>query len=68
MLSQSSNQMSKLTILEQDGLSLDIVEDSNNMCDMIVTVDNPEKHTTTMEAYISFRVNTKVSIIYIRNI
>ena len=28
--------------------------------DLFVTVDNPEKHVTAMESYITFRVNTKV--------
>jgi sorting nexin-7/30 len=28
--------------------------------DLFVHVDNPEKHTTTMETYITFRVTTKV--------
>ena len=54
--------MSKLTVLDQDGLTLDIGEDSDEPHDMVVTVDNPEKHATTMESYITFRVNTKVTI------
>ncbi len=29
--------------------------------DLFVIVDNPEKHTTTMESYITFRVITKVN-------
>ena len=29
--------------------------------DLFVTIDNPEKHTTTMESYITFRVTTKVT-------
>ena len=28
--------------------------------DLFVMVDNPEKHTGTMESYITFRINTKV--------
>ena len=28
--------------------------------DLFVLVDNPEKHATTMESYITFRVTTKV--------
>ncbi len=28
--------------------------------DLFVTIDNPEKHATTMESYITFRVVTKV--------
>ena len=34
------------------------VDDENK--DLFVVVDNPEKHTTAMESYITFRVNTKV--------
>ena len=54
--------MSKLTVLDQDGLALDIGEDEEQQCDMIVTVDNPEKHPSTMESYLTFRVSTKVFV------
>lgn len=30
--------------------------------DLFVLVDNPEKHTSTMESYITFRVTTKVDM------
>ena len=43
------------TIIETD-------KDDENK-DLFVVVDNPEKHTTAMESYITFRVNTKVSVI-----
>lgn len=33
--------------------------------DLFVHVDNPEKHVTKMETYITFRVITKVSVILI---
>lgn len=31
--------------------------------DLFVVVDDPEKHTSTMESYVTFRITTKVSII-----
>ena len=31
--------------------------------DLFTVVDDPEKHTSTLEAYITFRVNTKVGYI-----
>ena len=46
------------------GLSLTQGEDDNvtetDVKDLFVVVDNPEKHTTAMESYITFRVTTKV--------
>jgi sorting nexin-7/30 len=30
--------------------------------DLFVSVENPEKHTTAMESYITFRITTKVII------
>lgn len=30
--------------------------------DLFIKVDDPEKHTSTLEAYITFRVTTKVII------
>ena len=33
----------------------------NETKDLFVVVDNPEKHTTTMESYTTFRITTKVS-------
>jgi sorting nexin-7/30 len=41
-------------------LSLDNDLDTDEH-DLFVHVDNPEKHTTTMETYITFRVTTKVN-------
>ena len=36
-------------------------EDTDEDCkDLVVTVDNPEKHVTAMESYMTFRVNTQV--------
>lgn len=35
-------------------------ESETDVKDLFVVVDNPEKHTTTMESYITFRVTTKV--------
>ena len=29
--------------------------------DLVSTIDNPEKHTTTMESFITFRITTKVA-------
>ena len=29
--------------------------------DLFIVVDDPEKHTSTLEAYITFRVTTKVN-------
>ena len=29
--------------------------------DLFVVVDDPEKHTSTLEAYVTFRITTKVS-------
>ena len=34
--------------------------------DLFVTIDNPEKHTTTMESYITFRITTKVWTLHTR--
>lgn len=32
--------------------------------DLFVIVDNPEKHVSTMESYITFRITTKVCILF----
>ena len=53
MLAENRQQMKKMT-LDDDDL------DSETK-DLFVVVDNPEKHTTTMESYMTFRVTTKVS-------
>jgi sorting nexin-7/30 len=49
------------------GLSLTQGEDDNitetDIKDLFVSVDNPEKHTTAMESYITFRVTTKVCLL-----
>lgn len=46
------------------GLTLASGEDDaiteTDVKDLFVVVDNPEKHTTAMESYITFRVTTKV--------
>ena len=36
-------------------------EDDGETRDLFTIVDDPEKHTSTLEAYITFRVSTKVS-------
>ncbi|MEQ2163989.1 Sorting nexin-30 [Goodea atripinnis] len=33
---------------------------STEPCDLFVTVDDPKKHVSTMETYITYRVSTKV--------
>lgn len=38
---------------------LDEDEDAETR-DLFIVVDDPEKHTSTLEAYITFRVTTKV--------
>lgn len=32
--------------------------------DLFVVVDNPEKHSGTMESYITFRITTKVTVLF----
>jgi sorting nexin-7/30 len=32
--------------------------------DLFIRVDDPEKHTSTLEAYITFRVTTKVGLFF----
>ncbi len=43
-------------------------EDIEETQDLFVTVDNPEKHATTLESYITFRVTTKVYICEIHTV
>ena len=43
--------------LEADGLDLYV---STETRDLFVTVDDPKKHVSTMETYITYRVSTKV--------
>ena len=38
------------------------VETVKEVNDLAVVVDNPEKHVTAMESYITFRVVTKVTL------
>lgn len=52
VLAENKKQISKMTIVDDD---LD-----GETKDLFVTIDNPEKHTTTMESYITFRISTKV--------
>ncbi|KAL3041475.1 hypothetical protein OYC64_019628 [Pagothenia borchgrevinki] len=47
-----------------DDLEADVRDpyaDSTEMRDLFVTVDNPKKHISTMETYITYRVSTKTS-------
>ena len=53
MLAQNRQQMMKLK-LEDDDID-------NETRDLFVIVDNPEKHVTTLESYMTFRVTTKVN-------
>ena len=41
----------------------DDLEDDTH--DLFVHVDDPEKHTGTMESYVTFRISTKVNILLI---
>jgi sorting nexin-7/30 len=50
-VSRSSSLIANLSHFE------DIEDDSH---DLFVHVDDPEKHTGTMESYVTFRVTTKV--------
>ena len=43
-------------------LKLDEGGASDEVRDLFVTVDNPEKHVTTMESFVTFQVNTKVDV------
>lgn len=46
-----------------DDLEADVRDpyaDSTEMRDLFVTVDDPKKHVSTMETYITYRVSTKV--------
>ena len=55
VLAENKKQISKMTLIDDD------LEGETK--DLFVTIDNPEKHTTTMESYITFRVTTKVRCI-----
>lgn len=35
-------------------------DDENSANDMVIIVDDPEKHSGTMESYVTFRVTLKV--------
>ena len=52
VLAATRHQMLKVRLSEDD---LD-----NETRDLFVVVDNPEKHVTTLESYMTFRVTTKV--------
>lgn len=48
----------------EDDLEADVRDtyaDSTEMRDLFVTVDDPKKHVSTMETYITYRVSTKTS-------
>ncbi len=64
VLAENKRELSRLTL---GGSSYGGDEDlEGETRDLFVTIDNPEKHTTAMESYMTFRITTKVSTTTVR--
>ena len=44
-----------------NSLHLEDTDDQGGTADFLVKVDNPEKHVTTMETFVTFRITLRVS-------